>query len=134
MSFLILLAGGVVSIVVGSIWYGPLFGRAWMLYLGATPEEAKKMAGSAMMKKSYLIAFLSSVVMTFVMKNFENYTGVYTFSRGVIFGTFMWLGFVVPVLLSNVLWEKKPWKIFMIGAGYYLVLLSLIGGMVAVWY
>ncbi len=128
-----LIAGGVISIVLGFIWYGPLFGKAWMSYLNTTPEEAKKMAGSMMMKRNYFLAFVGSVVTTFIMSKFVAYSNINDFVTGMIFSVFMWIGFVVPTLMSNVLWEKKPWKIFMIGAIYYLILLALIGGMVAVW-
>lgn len=44
------LACGVISMVAGAIWYGPLFGRKWMEIIGANPDDIearKKMQKSA---------------------------------------------------------------------------------------
>ncbi len=33
---------GLVSMVVGSIWYGPIFGKLWMRLNGVTQAECEK--------------------------------------------------------------------------------------------
>ncbi len=54
-------------------------------------------------------------------------------SAGVSVGFGAWIGFVAPVSLGIVLWDGKPWKLWMINAGYYLVGLLLIGSILALW-
>jgi hypothetical protein len=37
----------------------------------------------------------------------------------------LWLGFMVPLLVDSVLWERRPWKLFLLNAGYRLVSIIL---------
>ena len=41
MNWLAIIAAAVAIFVVGFIWYGPLFGKAWMESTGMTEEKAK---------------------------------------------------------------------------------------------
>jgi hypothetical protein len=131
-NWLAILVCGVVSILLGSIWYGALFGKVWMAYMKVTPEQAKNFPKSQMIK-SYVIAFISSLLMAFTLSNILTYGGALAPWQGAVAGFFQWLGFVVPVALSGVLWENKPWKIFWITAGYYLVYLAIIGVILVAW-
>src|SRR5438093_922186 len=40
---------------------------------------------------------------------------------GFFAGFFIWLGFIVPMLLNGPAFERKPWKVFFIGAVYQLL-------------
>jgi hypothetical protein len=46
---------------------------------------------------------------------------------------FTWLGFVVPVLLNGVAFERKSWKVFGIAAGYQFVSMQVIAMVLACW-
>jgi hypothetical protein len=130
------LVAGVSSIVLGSLWYGPLFGKPWMAIMGYTQQsmEAAKNKG---MTKIYLIAFGGALVMAYVLTHsihtsvaFYNVSG---YMVGLQAGFWNWLGFIAPVTLGVVLWEGKPWKLWLINAGYYLVLLLIVGLILALW-
>ena len=41
-NFLAVLVCGVVSMIIGATWYGPLFGKKWMKEEGSTEEELRK--------------------------------------------------------------------------------------------
>ena len=122
--------------VLGFLWYGPIFGKQWIALMGWTPEamaEAQKKAGP----KNYAIMALGSLVMSFVLAHalifasaYLNVSGV---QAGLTAGFWNWLGFIVPVSLGTVLWEGKPLMLWLINAGYYLVGLLLIGTLLAVW-
>jgi hypothetical protein len=137
MNWLAIVLCGVAAVIIGFLWFGPLFGKAWMSSMGKTmpsPEERKKM-GSAMMK-SALIAFVGAMITAFVLARAimlgsvaEGITGV---SAAFHFAFWNWLGFMMPVVLGAVLWEQKTWKWFFITAGYYLVDLIAMG-LILVW-
>jgi hypothetical protein len=44
---------------------------------------------------------------------------------------FTWLGFVLPVLLRGVAWEKRSWALLGIDAGYQLVALFVAAVIIA---
>lgn len=138
-NWLAILACGVMAVVLGFLWFGPLFGKAWMHSLGKTMPsgEERKAMGGAMMK-SALIAFVFAMVMAYVVQHGIVFAGAYTGDTslgGVLNGMFwFWLGFVVPVTLGAVLWEQKPMKWFWITASYYLVELLLMGTILNLWH
>jgi len=39
---------------------------------------------------------------------------------------FTWLGFLLPVDLSTVAWERKSWTLFFINTGYHLISLIIV--------
>lgn len=135
-NYMAVIIAAVVNMVVGFLWFGPVFGKMWIAMMGWTPqqmEEAKKKG----MTKSYAIAFFGSLLMAYVLAHSLIFAGTYTqtsgISAGLMVGVWNWLGFVVPVLFAMVLWEGKSWKLWSLNAGYYLVSLLIMGTILAVW-
>lgn len=135
-NYLAVIASAVVMMGLGFLWYGPIFGKQWIALMGWTPEQvAAGMQKS--MTKNYVIMALGALIMSFVLAHsivfagsYLNVTGV---SAGLQAGFWNWLGFIAPVTVGTVLWDGKPWKLWFLNAGYYLVGLLLIGVLLAVW-
>ena len=122
----------VVNMGLGAFWYSMSgFGKTWMKLSGITKEDIEK-AKNAGMAKSYALAALGSLVMAYVLAHIIGYAKGSTISEGIQGGFWVWLGFVAVVLLGSVLWENKPWKLYAINAGYYLVSLMIMGAILAV--
>ncbi len=124
----------VANMVLGFLWYGPLFGKTWSDLMGwskADMEAAKKKG----MGKSYALMTLGSFVMAYVLAHSlvfaSTYMNVSGVPAGLSVGFWNWLGFVAPVTIGSVLWDGKPWKLWFINAGYYLVALLLMGVILA---
>ena len=115
--------------VVGSIWYGPLFGKKWLKLSGISQADMQK-AQKKGMGKTYAIAFVGALLMSYVFAVSHifasTYLGVSGLAAGFTCAFFTWLGFIAPVTLGPVLWEGKPWKLWALNAGYYLVVLLVI--------
>jgi hypothetical protein len=129
---------GIVSMVLGSIWFGPLFGKQWQHLMGwSNVDAAKKAEMMKGMQKSYLFAFIGALVMAYVLSHSivfaSTYMDVSGVSAGLSSGFWMWLGFIAPVTLSSVLWEGKSWKLWILTSGYYLVQLLIFGAILASW-
>ena len=122
----------IASIVIGFIWYGPLFGKLWITMMGWTPEEidSQKQSGMA---KSYTLMTLGSLVSAYILGNFVQLAGAVTAWDGITVGFFAWLGFAVPLLLSSVIWEGKPWKLYGLNTGYQLAAWCAMGAILAIW-
>lgn len=139
---LLSLAGTVVAMIVGTIWYFPSspMGRLHMRYLGfdkLSPDEQKrKMAESApSMWKYYLgqaiLSFLTSFAVVFIVtKTVQN--GV-AFNVALGFVLMNWLTFMVPVIGSNILWgtcdKEIAWKKFFADISSHFVIVLLIAFM-----
>src|SRR5260221_409395 len=109
-NYLAVLAGAVVSMVIASVWYGPLFGKAWMKEVGMKPQKMTEKMKKAMMKQ-YGLMFVGSLVMSYVLAHSTIFASSYMHMDGVgaglMSGFWSWLGFVAPVTLGSVLWEGK---------------------------
>jgi hypothetical protein len=130
-------ASAVVMMILGALWYGPLFGKEWMRLMGMKgPDKMDDKAKQAMMR-SYGLMALGALVMSFVLAHTviyaESYLGTSGVWGGLQAGFWNWLGFVAPVTLGTVLWEGKPWKLWFINVGYYLVGLLVIGALLSIW-
>ncbi len=126
-NLLAVLAAGIINMVVGMLWYGPLFGKQWMALSGHVPQKHKGMG------KMYLIGFIGALVMAYVMSYLIGLAGAETFMAGLQVAFWAWLGFTATVELGSVLWDRKPWALFYLNAGYYLVVMGLMGGVIAIW-
>jgi hypothetical protein len=138
-NYFAVVVSGVAAMVIGSLWYGPLFGKLWMKGMGWDPSDKELMV--KMMKASglsYLQMFIGVLIMAFVFAHVlwafaiasPDVEGV---SAGLQGGLWMWLGLVVPVKYADKLWMRKPFKYVSIDLGYYLVVLLIMGVILSCW-
>ena len=126
------LVSAVISMIVGSFWYSVLFGKTWMKLSGITEKQIKE-AKKKGMTKSYVIMFISLLVMFYILGIFIEYSGASTAVQGSMIGFLIWLGFLATTMLSSVLWDNKPVKLYWINTLHYLVVLVIAGAILAVW-
>ena len=104
-NFWAVLTSAVASMVIGSIWYGPLFGKQFMQAMGMhlwTPEQRQAMTKS--MTLSYAVQFLASVATIYIFGWLMAALGavfVMDYIQGAIW---VWLGFMLPIKLGDALW------------------------------
>lgn len=138
-NYLAVLICGIASIAVGSIWYGPLFGKIWMEGMGfnkLSPEEQAK--GMKMMPINYFQQFIASLVTAYVFANILWAFGVaipdMTSTSSALQGAFwMWIGFIAPIKYAESLWTGKSFKYIAIDLGYWLVMLAVMGFIITSW-
>jgi hypothetical protein len=119
-SFLPVLAAGVASVLVGVLWYSPaVFGAAWMRMENFTPEMVER--GKKRRWLSAVIGLIASMLIAWVMSYVGLLLGVYDWFGAVELGFWCWLGFVAPTMLGMVLWEQRPFKLYLIVALNWLV-------------
>lgn len=120
------IASMIVSIVLGFIWYGPLFGKMWMKLSGIN-MPGKPSTG--MMVKPIILSLIGAFFMTWVLSMsiglYNAYYATAGFGAAFTMAFMLWLGFHVPAYLNFTGWEGKSWKLFFINAGYWLVFLLI---------
>ena len=116
--------------VLGAFWYSPIgFGKIWMKGMGYTDKDMEKSKNRGM-AKLYIAAFIGSILTSFVLARVVLLINARSVGSGAATALLLWLGFAVPLLLSSVLWEQKPLKIYFINIAYQLVSMVVMGSVI----
>ncbi len=128
-NYLAVVVCGVISPLVGTIWYSPpLFQVPWLRGLGKTPETQGRPS-----PVNFLIAFVAAAIEAFFLAFLMKAMGATTVSGGLLAGLIVWLGFVATTSLAIGTFEGKPYLVWVIENGAHLVTLLLIGVVLAIW-
>jgi hypothetical protein len=161
-NFLVFFVAAFVPLVVGFIWYGPLFGNAWMNQMGFTKESLKEANMTFTFLLSYAFSFLIAMTLQAIVVHqmgvystlagepdfmeetgaaftyFQDFMTLYgnrfrTFKHGVLHGALVGVFLVLPILGIQAMFERKKVKYVAINAGYWILTLALMGGIVCYW-
>lgn len=131
--FAVLLCG-VSAMVLGFLWYGPLFGKPWMKLMGKKATDL--MMPKEEMPKTYGLMFVASLIMAYALAHFVWYAapGSLTPFIAVKTALWSWVGMVFPYALSRYLFtpEKKSPGLLAIDSTYYLA--SLVVMSIILWF
>ncbi len=126
-NWLSVLAAAISSFLVGGIWYGPLFGRAWMEEFGFTEEDLKKRPPG----KTFGLSLLLAVIAAAILDMFIGHQATMAF--GTIAGFFAGLGWVATFIGILYLFEMQSLKAYLVNAGFCIVSLTVMGTVLGAW-
>jgi hypothetical protein len=138
-NWLAVLVSVVASSALGSLWYGPIFGKTWAKAMGF-PGDMKP--SSKEIARGSILSLIGALLMAYVLAHDVAVWRPSSWNAGAdgppaVYGFFaaffLWLGFVIPVLLNGPAFERKSWKVFGISAGYYLVTMLAMGMILSFW-
>lgn len=159
-NWLVVFGSALIPLLVGMIWYNPrVFGNAWMQANGLKEEDLKKSNMFLIMGLTLLLSMFLSVALLYSvvhqkhifssvmgMPGFDDPTtplgkavsdlyemvkgNFRTFKHGALHGTIAAITFALPVLGINALFERRSAKYIFIHAGYWIVALALMGGVI----
>jgi len=116
----------VVSFVSGGIYWGVIANPLTKL-LGKVPEEVK------MPPAALIAAFLTRVVLTYVLAIFLNYAGAQNALAGAALALLAWCGFVIPQGIGQAAFGWMSWTRLVVGAGETLLGYALMGAVIGAW-
>jgi hypothetical protein len=119
--------GAVFSMLLGFLWYGPLFGRVWLRSIGKKQEELASGAGM------YVFAFVGALVSAYVLAVLVGALGVTVWWRGAVLGAIVSVGIGSMAVLVNGVFHALPGVAWLLFALYLLVLNVVEGLVFAVW-
>lgn len=111
-----MLLAAVASMVVGTLWYGPLFGKFWIKEMKFTEEQMAK--GKKGMAKTYSVALIVALITAYVLSYMIRGANLL---EAAIICFWIWLGFIATVKFGDVLWNGKSVKLYIVEASYYLI-------------
>lgn len=132
-NLLAVLLAAVAQMALGFLWYSPvLFGNPWMKLMGMTKDSMTK-AKSKGMQKTYMVSMLAALVTAYVLANVMGMLGTVGLPDAWQTAFWLWLGFVGPVQLTDVLFNNKSMNLYAINTGYQLAGLLAMATVLALW-
>lgn len=160
LNFVVIFLTALVPILTGFLWYNPkTFGNIWMQAAGVTPEQGKKMNMPLVFGLTYVFGIMMTMILhsmvihqthiysvllntegfgqegSAVMNYIEEFMGKYgdnyrTFKHGALHGTLVGIFLVTPVIAVNALFEMKGFKYIAVNAGFWILNLMIMGGII----
>ena len=124
-NYLAVLVAWIVHIVMGLLWFRPeLFGNEWSKLTGKELKPAKK----------WLVpGLIGHLLMIFVLVILIKLTNSTTGFNGMVIGLLTWIGFVVPMESGELVWEKIPFRLFLLRTGNQLIGIAVSGFILGAW-
>lgn len=129
-NYLAVLVCAIVSMIIGSIWYGPLFGKPWMKEVGKTEEDLKANFNPA---KTYSLAFLGGFLTILVLAYIISLTNAVEIIDGIRIALTTWVGFTFATAYVTSLFEGSSKKLLLINAFYNLTVLLVSAIIIILW-
>lgn len=121
-NLLAILAAAATGFLIGGLWYGPLFGKAWMAEHGFTEEQLRRSNMLKIYGLTFAFSVLSAVFLGHLLAFFDTNTrSTLMISVGIS------LGYVIPAIGTNYLFSRKSGRLFAIDAGYWIVFYAAMG-------
>lgn len=129
MNYLSFILATLTPMVVGFIYYQKsIFGSSWRTTISMPKAQRIRWHFGYVFSLSFLVCFSLSVFL-FLFCNGVGHEGQYdTFGHGVFHGFLLAILVIIPISITGVLYNERSWKNMFINAGYWLISLSLMGG------
>lgn len=122
----ILIASGA-AFALGALWYGPLFGKAWLAAIGKTADELQPSPTPFVI--SAIAALATCIVVAALLKGL----GLTGAVQGAVFGLITGIAFIAASMASDSAFGGGNWTLWAIQAGYRVAYTALMGAILGVW-
>ena len=124
-NFYAILVAWIIHTVSGLLWFQPkLFGNDWSKLTGKALKPAN----------NWIIAGLAGhLIMIFVLVIIIKMANIDYGVGGLFVGLLCWIGFVIPMEIGELIWEKIPFRLFLIRIGNQFIGLGLSGFILGAW-
>lgn len=149
----------VAALLIGALWYNPKigFGNVWVRESGMTEEKMK----SGKMGIIFGLSLLFAALLAMLLMNFTNHqwgafgmigaepelakpsfeafmndygTAYRTFKHGALHGSMFGIMGALPIIGTIALFERKSAKYIFVNSGYWIVTLTIMGGIICAWH
>jgi len=121
---------GIISLVIGGIWYGPVFSKLWMKQYNFTEEDLKKDFNPV---RTFGLTVIGHILMALVLAYMISLTNANSIQDGIRISLSCWLGFIATSMFVNNLFARKSITLFFIDSGYQLVNMLVFGIILISW-
>lgn len=123
-NWLAVVLAALAGFVVGGLWYGPIMGRSWMIAVGKTEDDLKNVNPAKLYGLTFLLAMLASWTLA---HTFASYAKDLSALVKVLTAFGVALGFILPALWTNYLFQEAKRPLYWIDGVYWLLFYTAMG-------
>lgn len=127
-NWLAALVAALTGFVVGGLWYGPLFKKPWMRLTGMTNEKGAQANVPLTFAGAYVLNFVGAAGLAAVAGG--QHVGAVC---GALIGGLVALFFVATALGVIYLFEQRPFRLWLLNAGYQVMNFAAMGAVIGAW-
>jgi hypothetical protein len=124
LNWIAVVAAAVSSFVLGGLWYGPIFGKAWQQQLGLSDEKLAAGNPALIFGGAFVLTLVVATALAALINVLMPDSGVL---GGLLIGIEVAVVFVASSLAINYLFARHSMALFGIDAGYLVLMFALMG-------
>ena len=127
-NWLAVIAAAASSFALGGLWYGALFGNAWLKAAGLTREQAMGGNKALMFGGTFVLSLIASATFAMFLGSSIDAT------TGALYGLCAGSCWVAASYGISYLFERRPLALWLINGGYHTIQFTLIGLILGAWH
>lgn len=113
--------------MLGGLWYGALFSKAWLKALGKSEDELDPSP------RPFIISFFTALITAIMLSALIHTLGFTELQDGVLLGMLMSLGFIATAMGSDAAFCGWGLPLYLIQAGYRVAYSVIMGAILVAW-
>jgi len=128
-NWLAVIAATIFAFLLGGAWYSKaMYGTKWMQEIGLTEESIQKSNMLRTFGVAIVLQFIAATALAVFLGNDSNWLD------GLHNGATIGLVWIATSYAITYLFEQRSLRIFLINAGFYVVLFSVMGTILGAWH
>ena len=115
------------NMVLGMLWYGPLFGKYWLKLIGKKRDEIESPGAAYIIP--LVAAFISALALALIIESFA----LQTWWMGALAGALVWIGIGATALATNSVFEERSFGVWVLFCSYQLIVFIAAGILFIIW-
>ena len=127
LNWLAILVATAAGFLLGGIWYGPLFGNAWLRAIGKTQDDIEPTP------TPFIVSFFTALITAILLAALIHSLAIESTLHGALLGLLIGVGFIATAMGSDSAFCGWGLPLFLIQAGYRVTYSVIMGAILAAW-
>lgn len=124
------LVSSLICFAIGALWFSPaLFGNQWLRSLNISSREYSHYING----RNFLLLAVFVIAFNVGISIVINLLGYSNMREGVYAGIIMWGTFILPQFGIMLTFERRPFLLYAIYSGYFLVIFVISSALFSMW-
>lgn len=130
-NWIAIILAAISTMIVGSIWYGPAFGKIWTR-LANVKKDPNFTAQKATLLyiRAFLASLLTAIVLAYVIVVVHKNSSDSYFVDAIFVGLLLWAGFTAARMFMHDSFEGRPTQLTALNAAHELVTIVIMSGII----